>query len=161
MNRDLYISWLQDAHAMEEDIARTLEKNIAQAKGYSEVQDKIREHLELTLKHAQQIKECIHRQNEDVSKAKTAFANMMGMAKGGAAGLANDRVLKNALLQYGTENFEIACYTSLREAADYMTDPETMEVCNRIIREEQQMAMWLSDNIPLLTTEVIGGQTAS
>ena len=69
--------------------------------------------------------------------------------------LAKDDLIKNTLHDYGTEHFEIACYTSLIAAAENLGDQETAQVCQEILRDDQAMADFLFQQIPLATVEML------
>lgn len=56
--RETLINWLNDAHALEQDIVETLERQIDQLDTTPNVQEKVREHLETTKNQASRLKEC-------------------------------------------------------------------------------------------------------
>jgi ferritin-like metal-binding protein YciE len=69
--------------------------------------------------------------------------------------VAKDELIKNTLHDYGTEHFEIACYTSLSAAAEDLGDQETARVCQEILRDEEAMANFLFQQIPPTTIEML------
>src|SRR3712207_2094844 len=116
-HHDLVIAWLNDAHAMELSIAQVLANHAQDAKDHPQLQTRLQEHLEQTRRHADLVKGCLERLGGSVSGVKTGMATVMGTVQGMATALAKDDLVKNALHDYGTEHFEIACYTSLLAAA--------------------------------------------
>lgn len=159
---EMFISWLNDAYAMEtaivpvlEDHLKDIEENHVMNEKFPEMKVRIREHLELTKSQAERVKGCIERHGSTASTAKSAFANMMGVAKEKATGLAKDEIVKNSLTEYMTEHTEIASYTSLIAAAEELGDQETMTVCEGILEEEREMAQWVEEQIPLVTQEFL------
>ena len=76
----------------------------------------------------------------ETSGVKSGMASVMGAVQGMTTKLAKDELIKNTLHDYGTEHFEIACYTSLIAAAENLGDQETARVRREILRDEQAMA---------------------
>ncbi len=146
--KDRYISWLNDAYAMEKNVEQVLENHSKQAKDFPEIKNKIDQHSDVTLNQANMVKDCIERNGGNVSSIKSGLANLMGNLTGAATGPAGDTLIKNALAEFGTENFEIASYTSLIDAAQTLGDTQTAQVCQQNLREEQEMASWLMQNLP-------------
>jgi ferritin-like metal-binding protein YciE len=145
--KDLYLSWLNDAYAMEKNVEEVLERHADQAKEFPTIQSAIEEHLEVTRSQAERVKACIERNGGNVSSIKSGVANLTGAVAGAGSGMAKDRLVKNALTEYAAENFEIASYVALEVAAEEMGDMQTAQVCKEIIREEQEMTGWLEKNL--------------
>jgi ferritin-like metal-binding protein YciE len=59
--------------------------------------------------------------------------------------------LKDALMNFAAENFETASYRSLAEATQDCGHPEIATTCEGIMREEEQMAQWVNQQLPRLT----------
>jgi ferritin-like metal-binding protein YciE len=59
--------------------------------------------------------------------------------------------MKASIASYAFEAMEISSYRILIETADHVGDHETKRVCEQILREEEAMAEWLKQNIPMLT----------
>jgi ferritin-like metal-binding protein YciE len=72
-----------------------------------------------------------------------------------STGPAKDEMLKNALADYAAENFEVASYTALIRAAQFLGDQETARVCQQILQEDQEMASWLQQNLPTLVQQTL------
>jgi len=154
-HRELVIAWLNDAHAMELAIAQVLEQHAEQAKDHPQMQTALQRHLEQTRRHADLVKGCVERMGGETSGLKTGMASVMGTVQGMTTKLAKDDLIKNTLHDYGTEHFEIACYTSLQAAAENLGDLETARVCGEILRDEQAMAEFLFQQIPPTTIEML------
>jgi ferritin-like metal-binding protein YciE len=152
---DLVIAWLNDAHAMELGIAQVLENHAASAADHPQMQSMLQQHLEQTRRHADLVKGCVERLGGDTSGIKTGMASVMGTIQGMSTKIAKDELIKNTLHDYGTEHFEIACYTSLMAAAETIGDQETARVCRQILGEEQEMADFLFQQIPTVTREML------
>src|SRR4051812_16124361 len=146
-HKELVIAWLNDAHAMELAIAQVLERHAEEAKDHPQMHTALQRHLEQTRRHADLAKGCVERLGGETSGVKTGMASVMGAVQGMTTKLAKDDLIKNILHDYGTEHFEIACYTSLMAAAENLGDLETTRVCGDILRDEQAMANFLFQQI--------------
>jgi ferritin-like metal-binding protein YciE len=153
--KDILISWLNDAYAMENSIAQTLEQHLDDAKNEKEISEKIQEHLNKTKMHAQEMHKAITRLGGSVSEVKSGVASIMGVIQGASTGLAPDRIVKNALAEYSAEYFEMACYKALIAAAEEIGDQETVNVAKDIIKEEEEMAAWLEAQLPEVVAEYL------
>lgn len=156
--QDTLLSWLNDAHALETNLIQVLENHANDAKDYPQIQTKLQNHLEQTRRHAEMVKGCIERLGGNVSAVKTGVASVTGAFQGASTALAKDELVKNALADYTSEHFEIASYRSLIAAAKAMGDEETARVCQQILRDEEEMAHWLEQQIPVITQEFLGQQ---
>ena len=160
-HKDMVIAWLNDAHAMEEGIAQVLERHAADAKDDPRMQARLQQHLDETRRHAEWVKGCIERLGGDTSAVKTGMANVMGAVQGMTTKIARDEPIKNMLHDYGTEHFEIACYTSLIAAARDVGDAETAQVCQHILDDELAMANFLLEQIPPTTLKMLQMEMAA
>jgi ferritin-like metal-binding protein YciE len=154
-SRELYLSWLNDAYAMEKNVEEVLERHVKQAENYPEIRSKIQQHLDITRTQADRVKGCIERNGGDASSLKSGIANMMGAVTGAGSGMAQDKLIKDAIADYATENFEIASYAALTVAAQSLGDQETAQVCQDIIGEEHEMATWLAKNLSTVSQTVL------
>ena len=154
-NKELIVAWLNDAHAMEQGIAQVLERHAAEAADQPTMHARLQQHLEETRRHAEMVKSCLERLGEQPSTVKTGMASVMGAVQGMSTKMAQDTLIKNALHDYGTEHFEIACYTSLIAAAQDLGDQEMMQVCQQILAEDQAMADFLFQQIPPVTVQML------
>jgi ferritin-like metal-binding protein YciE len=151
-------SWLNDAHALELNLVQVLEHRVNDTKDYPQIQSRIQQHLEQTRRHAELVKGCIERLGGSTSAVKSAMGQVSGLFQGISTGLAKDEIVKNALADYASEQFEIASYTSLIAAAQTIGDQQTAAVCRQILHDEEEMARWLQQQIPLITQEFLGMQ---
>lgn len=152
-DRQTLISWLNDAYAMETALIPILENHAKDARAFPAIEAKDREHAAQTRQQAERIKGCLERLGEQPSKVKTALGSLFGHLQAPATGLFGDELIKNFLMDYATENFEIACYKALSIAADQLGEPEIAAVCREIQQEEQQMADWIRNNLPGVVRE--------
>jgi ferritin-like metal-binding protein YciE len=66
-----------------------------------------------------------------------------------------DETVKNGLMDYATEHFEIACYRALSETARNLNQQHVAQVCGEILRDEQEMADWLSAQLPKIVRDAM------
>src|SRR5688572_28935506 len=103
------MAWLKDAYAMETALIPALTNHAKDLSGIPAAQAKVEQHITATQRHAELVKGCIERLGGDVSTIKAGIANITGMIKEIPMGLSADEVVKNALADFATANFEIAC----------------------------------------------------
>lgn len=140
------MDWLRDAHAMEEQAETMLKSMVARIENYPEVQQRILRHIDETREQQRLVRACIERRGGDTSALKDLAGKAMATFQGFSGMFASDEVVKGAMFSYAFENLEIAAYSQLVEAARYVGDTETAQVCERILQEEQAMAQWLAHN---------------
>lgn len=148
--RDLLVAWLKDAYSMERGLEETLKVYAKDAGEYPMVQDKIEEHIEVTRAQAERLKARLEAMGENTSKLKTLSGEIMGRLQGYGTKLANDKIIKNSLLAFASEYFEIGCYCAISAAAEKIGDDETVALAEQAIEEEQEMADWAEENLPEL-----------
>jgi ferritin-like metal-binding protein YciE len=151
--KELIVDWLNDAHGMENALIRILEHQAKNAKDYPQVQARLEQHLEQTRRHAQLVKGRVEALGSSTSAVKTGMSSLFGQMQAVSTGAAKDEMVKNALADYAAENFEIASYTALIKAAQELGDQETVTVCQQILQDEQAMASWLQQNLPMLVQQ--------
>lgn len=150
-----FIAWLRDAYAMEQQAVEILERQAPRLDDYPDMQAKIREHLELSKSQAERLRTCLQRLGTDISAIKTGLAQLTGNAAAMMNALSSDEVVKQTIADYAFENFEIANYRCLIGAAEAAGDRETRRVCEEILREEEAMASWIEDHLPVITRQFL------
>jgi ferritin-like metal-binding protein YciE len=152
-DREILISWLNDAYAMEQAQIPVLQNHARDAAALPHVRARDEQHLEETRRHAELVESCLERLGESPSKAKGFFGGMMGAMQSVATGPFKDELVKNFLQDYASENLEIASYSALIAAARDLNEPEIAATCERILEDERNMARWLEDNLPTAVRE--------
>jgi ferritin-like metal-binding protein YciE len=147
-HQDFVIKWLNDAYAMENGLVQVLENHAKDAEGHPQVQGRIQEHIEETRRHAERVQESIQRLGGDTSTLKTTMANVGGALQGMSTGPAEDELVKNAIADYAAEQFEVASYRALIAAAEELGDQETARACQENLREDEEMARWIEQQLP-------------
>ena len=152
--KETLIAWLRDAHAMENQAIEILEAQATRT-DHPLVADKVEEHLEQSREHAARVKECIERLGGDASIAKKGVAKFLGNAAALTNAAASDELVKNTIADYTFEHFEIASYRALAAAAEDAGEEEVRRVCEDILEEEEAMAAWLEEHLPLVTRQYL------
>jgi len=154
------LDWLRDAHAMEQQAEQMLRAQSGRLEHYPELKARIDQHLEETLGQQKIVAECIERLGGSTSIVKDLTAKMMAFGQAAGGMTQTDEVVKGANMSYVFENLEIASYTSLIAAAERCGDAQTKAACERILPQEQAMAQWLLEHIPLITTQYLDRSAA-
>lgn len=144
-------TWLNSAYGMEQNLTQVLENHAKDVGDHPEMQSRIQQHLDETRGHAERVKRCLEILGEKPSAMKSAMGTAMGAVHGMATGMFKDEIVKNCLMDFAAENFEIACYRSLIVAAEECGQPEIAQTCRDILSEEEEMARWLEQQIPEVT----------
>lgn len=152
---DNYIDWVRDAHAMEEQAEAMLRKMADRLQHYPLLQQRIVQHIDETLEQQRLVLSVLERLDTSNSALKDMAGKVaaMGQALGGF--FVSDEVIKGGIAGYVFENLEIASYTALISAAEYVGDHEGMRIFQKIKIQEEEMAAWLSENLGSVTHEFL------
>ncbi|PRB80444.1 ferritin-like domain-containing protein [Pseudomonas sp. MYb185] len=145
------MSWLRDAHAMEQQAEKMLSSMSARLEHYPVLKARIDQHIDETRGQQARLESCIRRLNGSPSTIKDMGGKLMAFAQGVSGMVMSDEVVKGAMSGYVFEHMEIASYTILIAAAEAARDRETQQVCEQNLREEQAMAEWLLQHLPEVT----------
>lgn len=152
---DMILTWLKDAYAMETALIETLERRVDDAEGHSTLQHRAKQHLDETRGHAEVIMKRIEELGGETSSLRSGLSKMSGMLQGMGTSAAGDPLVKNNLIDYSMEQFEIASYKALIVAAQEVGDQETAQICQKILEDEEEMAKFLEDNLPMVVQETV------
>jgi len=147
--------WLRDAHAMEEQAVTLLNAQLLRLENYPELRARIKDHVEETKEHAELIRNCLERRGAAPSNVKDATGKLMAMAQSLGGIWVSDEVVKGVLACHTFEQMEIASYRILIAATDYVGDLATRKTCEDILKEEEAMAGWLSDNLSVVARQFL------
>lgn len=159
--RETLIAWMKDAHAMEQSLIPILEKHAKDAKDHPHVQQRIEQHAHETRRQAERIKNCLEELGEKPSAIKTGLASIFGAMQTPMTGMAADALVKNALTDFASENFEIASYRALIAAAEDLGEMRIAAVCEQNLREEVEMAKWLEEQLPMVVRDQLHTHAAA
>ena len=135
---------------MEVGIVSTLQKHIADAKGQPKVRAALAKHLAETKRHATAMKQALASLGGSHPVVKEGVSKIVNFAAGLVTTAAKDTNVKNALADFATEHFEIACYTSLILTATSLGERKIAAACKAILKEEKAMAKVLEGQFPAI-----------
>jgi ferritin-like metal-binding protein YciE len=132
-------TYLSDAHAIEGQSLRLLEKAIKLAEG-TELAVVYRQHLAETEEHERLVDERLRARGDEPSTVKDAALRLGGLNLGGFFAAQPDTSAKLAVFAYAFEHLEIAAYELLGRVAQRAGDAEAAEISRRIIVQETDAA---------------------
>jgi ferritin-like metal-binding protein YciE len=157
MANDQLAAWLNDAYAMEQGLIAVLQNHANAAReSMPEAAARIEEHIEETRTHAQRLEQCLALLGSSPSTVRAAVSTVMGSVEGASTAIFRDETVKNVLMDFGAEQFEIGCYRALVTAARVLGEEQVAELCELNLREDEEMALWLEDQIPIVTEATLG-----
>src|SRR4051795_4694506 len=153
--RDVYITGLRNAHAMEVQARELMERQSERLGDYPEVQQKVAEHLRETNEQLKRLEGCLDACGESTSTLKDTAQSVVANAMAMAHSMAGDEILKNTFANNAFEHFEIASYKSLLALADPAGATSAKPVLETSLREEEKMASWIDANVQKVTMEYL------
>lgn len=158
--RELFITGLRNAHAMENQAHEMLERQVERMDEYPELKARLSEHLQETKSQLKRLEQCLSNLDTSPSTFKdTTLALGANMAAMGHA-MASDEVLKNTFANSGLEAYEIAADKSLIKMAE-AANPGAIESLTLSLREEERMADWVAKNVDLITAQYMQRERAA
>ena len=160
MAHDQLVAWLDDAYAMESGLIPILQ-NHAQAfeDAMPEAAARLRQHISETRVHADRLEQCLRTLNATPSVTKSTLSSVMGTVEGMSTAMFRDELVKNALADYGGEQIEVACYTALVTSAIELGYPDIAHACQQNLKEDEEMASWLKQQIPRVVAVMLKKET--
>lgn len=142
--REKLVDYIQDAHAMEQNVLRMLDSMIATTTD-TEVVAQLQRHRGETERHEELLRGRLDALGVGTSTVAEAAAVAGAMVKGVGDRVRADKPGKNARDGYVTEHVEIAAYELLERLAERAGDTETAQVARTIRRDEESMARWIAE----------------
>jgi ferritin-like metal-binding protein YciE len=143
------IAWLDDAHAMESGLIPILQNHASHfGDRMPAAARRLEQHVVETQQHAQRIRECLRLLKASPSGVKSTLSSFFGSVEGATTAIFRDQLVKDALADYASEQFEVACYTALVGAATELGYDDVARLCQQNLQEDQAMAAWVLQHIP-------------
>ncbi len=138
--RSIYVTALQNTHALEAQALQIMERQVERLQEYPDMEAALRKHIDETHAQRDRLEEALHGLAEKPSAVKQGFLGFVGnmMALGHTP--AQDEILKNAYANQAFENFEIAAYRSLLTIAEAAGQSGHTAAFETSLAEEQRMA---------------------
>jgi ferritin-like metal-binding protein YciE len=145
--REVYLTGLRNAHAVENQAIELLERQVGRLENYPEMVQRMREHIEESKEQARRIEELLSGLGTSHSSFKDMVTSFMGNMAAIGHAIAGDEVLKNTLANFAFEHYEIATYRSLLVMADVVGHRQAETALMQSLKEEEAMANWIADHI--------------
>lgn len=153
--RNIFITGLQNAHALEKEALQLMQRQIERFEHYPEMSNLLRTHIAETEGQVRRLDEMLHTFGEDRSLLKDMATQMMAnMAAAGHMPMA-DEVLKNTFANHAFENYEIAAYKSLIAMAEAAGHQRFVPALQETLREEEKTAQAIRDMIEPITRKYL------
>jgi len=159
--REKLIDYVQDAHAMEQNVSTMLDSMISTTED-PEIADMLKHHKHQTEEHERRLAERLDAMGAGTSTRKQAQTIATALMKGVGDLARTDKPGKNARDGFVTEHMEIAAYELLERLAKKAGDEQTAEVARKNRADEQEMAQKIDSNwdrfvdLTLATPGVLG-----
>jgi ferritin-like metal-binding protein YciE len=150
MTRNTLVMWLDDAYAMELQVLPVLRSHAIRTAARPDVQARIEAHIDQTVNHLERVRQALKGLGSAPSKVRTGPALVMGAGERLPGGILSDGLLKDAIIAYTTEQFEVAAYTALIAGAEQAGEAEVARLCRLNRAEDEDMAEWFDAQIPIL-----------
>ncbi|WP_076072358.1 ferritin-like domain-containing protein [Sphingomonas montana] len=148
---ELFITGAINLHAVEKQALSIMSPQVARIEHYPEVADRLRLHIEETNRQIARLDEILAGFDTKGSALKDMGLGLSGGLAAIAHTVAGDEILKNSFANYAFEHFEIAAYTSLLTLSEDAGFTQTTSLLQQSLGEEQSMAQWIGESLPLVT----------
>jgi ferritin-like metal-binding protein YciE len=154
-NADL-VTYLKDAHAMEEKSLQTLQAAVAVA-GDPQLESLYQGHVVETQRHLELLRERLEAHGTSRSLLKDLGGRLAAVGVGAGLVAQPDTPAKLLAVAYGFEHFEIASYELLRRVAERAGDDDAVEMVDKILVNERQAAEKLAASYDLALDRAVHG----
>lgn len=151
--RDIFITGLRNAHAMENQALAIMKPQVSRIENYPEVARRLELHIEETQGQIDRLESILESYGESRSSLKDMALSLGGSMAAIGHTVAPDEIVKNSFANFAFENYEIAAYKSLLALAAQLGDSSGAELIEANLAEEQAMADWLDQNIEAVTLQ--------
>jgi ferritin-like metal-binding protein YciE len=158
--REILVTGLKNAYALESHAADVTENQASRLGDYPELQRRVQQHHEETLRQRDRLGECLDQLGESPSSLKESVLRLVGNMQTMFHATADDEVLKGTFASVSLEHYEIAAYKSLIAMAEACNDRAVADVCRQNLREEEAMAEFLDSNIGQVTRAYLAKASA-
>jgi ferritin-like metal-binding protein YciE len=142
---DKVVEYLQDAHAMEQQVMRMLDSMISTTRD-PEIRSMLEHHHEETVEHEERLSNRLNQLEKGTAQMKQTAAMMAARGKGLLDAMRGDKPGRNARDGYVTEHLEIAAYELLERIAMKAGDTDTADIAKKNCLDEREMARKLEAN---------------
>lgn len=158
--RDIFITGLRNAHAMENQALSVIDAQLGRLESYPEMITMLQQHRRETEGQIARLDQIFEGLGESASGLKDTVMSAMGSMQAMSHALAGDEILKNHMADYMFEHFEIAAYTSLITMAQAVGHTKALPLLQQNLAEEQRFQQMLIESLPRITDQFLS-RTAS
>jgi ferritin-like metal-binding protein YciE len=162
--RDIFVTGLKNAHAMENQALSIMKPQVKRIENYPEIAEQLEKHIIETEGQIERLEEVLTSLAEDHSSLKDMALSFSGAMAALGHTVAGDEILKNSFANFAFENFEIAAYKSLITVAELGGYEGLASALQLNLDQELAMALWLETNLRPTTIKFAelkeAGQTA-
>ena len=155
VRRDIFVTGLRNAHAMENQALSIMKPQLSRIENYPEVAARLEQHIRETEVQLARLDELLGAMDEDSSTIKDTALSLMGSVASIGHAVAGDEIIKNSLANFAFENYEIAAYNSLLTIAEAGQFNKALDLLQLNLNEEEAMADWLRENLPKVTLRFV------
>src|SRR4051794_529748 len=112
-------------------------------------------HLEVSRRQTDEIEQQLKALGSDTSTLKDMAMRLAGRLEPLLSGVTADDMPKHSIAAHSWEQFEIGAYRSMLGAAEELGMSELQRMCERFIREEQEMANVFFEQLPAITRQYL------
>lgn len=156
--RDIFVTGLRNAHAMEVQARELMERQSERLTDYPDVQARMQSHLHETEGQLRRLEQCLSSVGETTSSIKDTAQSLMGNMMAMAHTVASDEILKNTFANNAFEHFEIAAYKSLLALCQPADAESAKALLEQSLKEEEEMAAWVDRNVAKVTLDYLSKQ---
>ncbi len=154
--RPVFVTGLQNAHAVEQQALSMIDRQLDRLVRYPEIAERLRAHRIETEAQMRRLEEILHGLGESRSGWRDGALALVGNLAALGNSFAGDEVLKNQIVNHAFENLEVATYTSLIALAEAGSFAAAAPLLRASLAEEEAMASWVRDSLADLTLKHVG-----
>ena len=147
MQRNILITWLRDAHAMESRSLAVLRTRVDDVAEASEARVRVEVHLRETEQHMSRVGEALRLLGSSPASPPPPAAVAADQIV--STPLFSDPLVRKQLVDLAAEQLEVAAYTVLIAAAEHASEPAVARLCRLNRGEDEEMAEWLEAQMPI------------
>ncbi|HEX7073251.1 MAG TPA: ferritin-like domain-containing protein [Hyphomicrobiaceae bacterium] len=159
--REVFVSGLRDAYAMEKQAKDMMESQASRLEDYPEMQSRAAQHARETDAQIDRLRQCLEMIGESPSMFKEFGTRAMANLQSMLSAASTDEPIKETLTGFAFENFEIASYRSLIAFAKQLGEQRMVPLLEESLREEERMANWVGDHIESITEQFASRASAT
>ena len=149
----IFVTGLRNAHAMENQALSIMKPQVSRIENYPQVARRLEQHIAETEGQLARLDQLLQGGGSDNNPLKDMALSFTGAMAALGHTVAPDEIVKNSFANYAFEHFEIAAYKSLLALANHTGNSTAVQLLTQNLREEQEMAAWLDQNIEPVTLQ--------